>query len=336
MHVPTLTFFNNKGGVGKTSLVYHLAWMLSKMGNRVLVCDLDPQANLTAAFLDDEYLYDILTADDQQGSRTIYQCVKPLTQVGDLSSASLVPINSNLSLIPGDIALSEFEDSLSREWPDSLDSNPYRSFRILSAFWTVMQASADKIKASMILVDVGPNLGAINRSALLATDCVVIPLGADLFSLKGLQNLGPTLERWRKEWRLRVGRWANREFPLPEGKIQPIGYVVQQHSIRLRRPVQAYDRWVNRIPEDYSRVVLGELDENYPQSPSEDDNCLGTIKHYRSLVPLAQDARKPIFDLTSADGAIGGHSAAVSGAYHDFYLLATIIGGRARIQPFYT
>jgi cellulose biosynthesis protein BcsQ len=56
MTVPVLTFFNNKGGVGKTSLAYHLAWMLSDVGYRVLACDLDPQANLTAAFLDEERL----------------------------------------------------------------------------------------------------------------------------------------------------------------------------------------------------------------------------------------------------------------------------------------
>ena len=51
MGVPVLTFFNNKGGVGKTSLVYHLAWMFSEMGKRVIAVDLDPQANLTSAFL---------------------------------------------------------------------------------------------------------------------------------------------------------------------------------------------------------------------------------------------------------------------------------------------
>ena len=56
MSIPVLTFFNNKGGVGKTSLVYHLAWMLNDLGHRVLACDLDPQANLTAAFLDEERL----------------------------------------------------------------------------------------------------------------------------------------------------------------------------------------------------------------------------------------------------------------------------------------
>ena len=325
MHVPILTFFNNKGGVGKTSLVYHLAWMFSEIGNRVLVCDLDPQANLTAGFLDDDYLHRILNESNPRTSRTIYQCVKPLMEVGDLTDASLVAVDSNLWLIPGDIALSEFEDALSGEWPKSLDSNPYRSFRILTAFWTVMQTSARKTGATIILVDVGPNLGAINRSALLATDSVIIPLGADLFSLQGLYNLGPTLNRWRAEWKLRIDRWIEPKFALPQGKMQPIGYVVQQYGIRLSRPIKAYDRWVNRMPEVYSKFVLGKTHDNIPPSPSVDQNCLGTIKHYRSLVPMAQDVRKPIFDLTSADGAIGGHSAAVLEAYYRFKTLAELI-----------
>ena len=50
MSVPVVAFFNNKGGVGKTSLVYHLAWMYADLGLRVMAADLDPQANLTSAF----------------------------------------------------------------------------------------------------------------------------------------------------------------------------------------------------------------------------------------------------------------------------------------------
>ena len=56
MSVPIITFFNNKGGVGKTSLVYHLAWMLSDIGHQVLACDLDPQSNLTSMFIGEERL----------------------------------------------------------------------------------------------------------------------------------------------------------------------------------------------------------------------------------------------------------------------------------------
>lgn len=50
----TIGFFNNKGGVGKTTLVYHLSWMLRELGLSVVAVDLDPQANLTASFLDDD------------------------------------------------------------------------------------------------------------------------------------------------------------------------------------------------------------------------------------------------------------------------------------------
>ena len=56
MPIPVLTFFNNKGGVGKTSLAYHLAWMLSDIGYQVLACDLDPQANLTSMFINEKRL----------------------------------------------------------------------------------------------------------------------------------------------------------------------------------------------------------------------------------------------------------------------------------------
>lgn len=55
----TIAFFNNKGGVGKTSLVYHLAWMFTECGLKVLAVDLDPQANLTAMFLDEERLEEL-------------------------------------------------------------------------------------------------------------------------------------------------------------------------------------------------------------------------------------------------------------------------------------
>ena len=75
MTVPVLTFFNNKGGVGKTSLIYHLAWMLSETGHRVLACDLDPQANLSAAFLDEQRLEVIwdngIRPEQRRASRTL-------------------------------------------------------------------------------------------------------------------------------------------------------------------------------------------------------------------------------------------------------------------------
>ena len=334
MTVPVLTFFNNKGGVGKTSLVYHLAWMLSNLGERVLACDLDPQANLTASFLDEDILESLWNGEAAR--QTIYQCVEPLTKVGDLEEPEIQEITRNLGLIPGDLKLSGFEDNLSGEWPNALgETNLYRPFRILTAFWQIMQKGAETLGASIILVDVGPNLGALNRSALIATDYVVAPLAADLFSLQGLRNLGPTLDKWRLEWKRRRDGWSQPNFPLPKGDMKPIGYIVQQHSVRSGRPVKAYDKWIGRIPKEYAQRLCKELEGSYAQDPSSDHHRLATVKHYRSLIPMAQETRKPVFSLTSADGAIGAHAAAVVAAYNEFRALAQKIYQRIDI-PFHS
>jgi len=326
MSTPILTLFNNKGGVGKTSLVYHLSWMLAEMGHRVLACDLDPQANLTAAFLNEDQLADLWIDSPPGVPTTIFRCLQPLTAVGDVQGPQLRPISPNLALLPGDLALAGFEDVLPAEWPQSLGSvNLFRPFRVLTAFWQVIQMGAAECSADVVLMDVGPNLGAINRSALIASDFVLVPLGADLFSLQGLRNLGPTLERWRADWTKRTANWPDPEFDLPSGRMTPIGYVVQQHSVRLSRPVKAFDRWVSRIPAEYRSSILGQSAPQPGIRTADDPHCLATLKHYRSLVPMGQEARKPIFQLTVADGAIGNHALAVREAYADFQTLATRI-----------
>ncbi|MBK8972656.1 MAG: ParA family protein [Hahellaceae bacterium] len=336
MSIPVLTFFNNKGGVGKTSLIYHLAWMFASLGKRVVVADLDPQANITAAFLDEDQIESIWQNSDS-GS-TIFQCVKPLAGVGDIADPVLQTIAADLYLLPGDVALSSFEEILSAEWPKSMaDNNLYRPMRILTAFWQVMQKAAHKVQADIILVDIGPNLGAINRSVLLATDFVAIPLGADLFSLQGLSNLGPTLRSWKGLWKKRLENWADSpesagfpDFRVPEGRMNPIGYLCQQYGVRLDRPVKAYDKWVQRIPAVYREAVLNESAVS-GVTQEEDPHCLATIKHYRSLIPMAHEIRKPIFNLVSADGAIGSHANAVADAKREFKQLALKIAGKMGI-----
>ena len=335
--VPTLTLFNNTGGVGTTALVYHLAWMLSDLGYRVLACDLDPQARLTAAFLDEDRLERLWSEEGgaSASGTTIMRCVHPLTEVGDIVSPTLALITPTLGLIPGDPALAGFEDTLSAAWPNaSVSGNPYRPFRIVTAFSTVMQNGAGQMEAEVVLADVGPNLGAINRSALIATDALIVPLGADLFSLQGVRNLGPTLRGWRTDWRHRREHWTHPGFSLPDGSMRPIGYVIQQHGVRLNRPVRAYDKWVNRMPAEYARHLLGEATGPYPRTPAQDErHALATVKPYRSLVPMAQEARKPIFHLTTADGAIGSHAAAATAARRDFRDLARKIAERIPLAP---
>jgi chromosome partitioning protein len=330
MSIPVIAFFNNKGGVGKTSLVYHLAWMYSDLDIPVVAADLDPQANLTAAFMSESQLEQLY---ESHPDGTIFGCTKPLLRgVGDIAAPHPVQMSGNLTVLAGDLELSAFEDELSQQWSACLDKKE-RAFRVLSAFYRTIQSVAGEKGARLILVDLGPNLGAINRIALVSADYVVIPLSPDLFSLKGLENLGPTLRDWRKQWEERVEKNPVSDLLLPAGSITPLGYIVLQHSIRLDRPVKAYEKWIARIPSVYADKVLNES-----ASPNvtitNDPQCLGLLKHYRSLMPMAQEAVKPIFHLKPADGAIGAHVSAVSACYEDFESLASKILERASRKAF--
>lgn len=335
MSAPLIAFFNNKGGVGTTSLVYHLAWMYADLGVRVIAADLDPQANLTAAFLDEDRLEEIWP--DSNHPATIFGCIQPLMKgVGDIADPHLeaiehqnVTLSEQLRLLPGDLALSNFEDELSTVWPECLDRKE-RAFRVISAFWHILQRAGEMGKADVILMDLGPNLGTINRAALIAADHVVVPLSPDLFSLQGLRNLGPTLRRWREEWGERLKKNPTAQLKLPAGSMQPVGYIVLQHAVRLDRPVKAYDRWIARIPEVYRKDVLGENGED-GMSVKNDPRCLALLRHYRSLMPLAQEAHKPMFYLKPADGALGAHVQAVQSAYTDFRALAREIARRTGV-----
>jgi len=320
----TIAFFNNKGGVGKTSLVYHIAWMFKEMGVRVIAADLDPQANLTSMFLSEDHLEELWNSTE----KTVYSAISPLTRgLGDISQAHIEEADTSIGLVAGDLSLSVIEDQFSNAWPASADGDE-RAFRIMSAFYRVIVRAGRDFDADVALIDVGPNLGAINRSALIASDHVIVPLGPDLFSLQGLRNVGPRLREWRKAWSERLGKApADMRSELPEGRMQPEGYILMRHSVRLDRPVLSYQRWIERMPQAYHEKVLGERDVADIRI-DDDDACLAQLKDYRSLMPMAQEARKPMFFLRPGDGAIGGHQTAVVSCYRDFRALAEKIADR--------
>ncbi|MBA9004991.1 ParA family protein [Thermomonospora cellulosilytica] len=337
----SVAFFNNKGGVGKTTLAYHIAHMLRRLGHRVLAVDLDPQANLTAAFLDEgelEHLWRVeedllgsrqlslvLRSDD---SRTISDAVRPILRgTGDITYIDPTETADSIWLLPGELELSTFEDKLSEAWPRCFTGDE-AAIRTTTAFYRLIDHSATKVGADIVLIDVGPNLGAINRSALLTADAVVTPLAADLFSLLGLHNLGPTLREWRRIWQTLVLPHVPPTLKAPPGRMTPLGYVIMQPSVRLDRPVHAYKRWLSRIPQVYKNAVLDD-------PPDQKSYEIATIRSFRSLMPLAHDARKPMFDLRPADGAIGSTQRYVQTCFQEFRTLTENLIARTNelIQP---
>ena len=310
----TVAFFNNKGGVGKTSLVYHLAWMFAELDYRVIAADLDPQSNLSSMFLNEERMGDLWNGNN---GKTIDEDIAPLFDgTGDINSnPHIEKIAERIGLLAGNLALSKREDDLSAEWPRATDGKE-RAFRVLTAFSRLIGHAAKDFSADLALIDVGPNLGAINRTALLASNHVVIPLAPDLFSLQGLKNVGSILDDWREGWKRRIdAKPSDLDIALPAGDMQPAGYVIVRHAVRLDRPVQAYGRWIDKMPATYRQAVAADAS----------DHCLAHLKDYRSLMPMSQEANKPMFMLKHADGVTGTHHSAVSNCYTDFKKLAMAI-----------
>ena len=93
----TITFFNNKGGVGKTSLAYHVSWMLKELGYKVLSVDLDPQANLTGMFINEDRLEQVMDKN-----QSLYSALEPLKKgTGDIQKADLILYDDGISLLAG-------------------------------------------------------------------------------------------------------------------------------------------------------------------------------------------------------------------------------------------
>ena len=320
----TIVFFNNKGGVGKTTLVYHFSYMLAELGYRSLAVDLDPQANLSSIFLTDKRLQEIY--DNENSRPTILESIKPLNRgISDIKPAHIEKISDKIGLIAGDLELSLFEDKLSSGWGNCLNRDE-AAFRIVSSFYRVIKEANERFKADFNIIDIGPNFGAINRATLIAADYVVVPMAADLFSLQGLKNLGNRLDSWHDEWSDRASRNPEPSLLLPSANMKPLGYIVMQHGIKEKRPVKSYLKWANRIPQVFNEFVLKNETGNISQKRVEnDDSCIALLKHYHSLIPMAMEARKPIFLLKPADGAIGAHFGAVKRAYNDFETLTNKI-----------
>ncbi len=316
----TFVLFNNKGGVGKTTLAFNLGHMLARLGQRTLLLDYDPQCNLTSLSVRDDRSEELWSAAPSL-TTTVARCIEPIRRGrGELLPPALEPVADLLWLVPGDLRLSLFEQALAESWGKLGSSDFERPVDVVTSLLRLAERAGAEVRADVGLIDVGPSLGALNRAALLASDFVIVPLAPDRFSLQGLENVGPTLRAWREEWRRH--REINPVGIPPTRAFEPIGYIVQQHLARADRPVTAYENWAARIPDHYRTYVTGEPAVGGDLQIEDDPWCLARLKHFASLVPLAQQARKPLFDLKKADGIGGGQIQSVAKAREEFEALA--------------
>jgi chromosome partitioning protein len=161
-----ISFLNQKGGVGKTSSVFHLAGTFSRSGCRVLLVDNDPQASLTQGFLGPAAAEAI---DPGASVAALYEpgaCPVP--------EAVVIPTGlPGVDIVPGSIALTLHNTPDPVGWPDR--QGGIRSF--------LEDAGADY---ELVLIDNPPNLHLCSWSALVASGWIVVPLQAEDFGSQGL------------------------------------------------------------------------------------------------------------------------------------------------------
>ena len=317
MRVKSIAFFNNKGGVGKTTLVCNIASHFATRHERsVLLIDCDPQCNSTQLILDEhrwERLYWPPT-NHRSSKQTLLDVVRPI-ELGepsiDTKVAPMPPSVSrfNMSLLPGHPRMAIVEDQLSQAWTETLGGR-IGGLRITN--WAQEMLASFAHRFDFIFFDLGPSLGSLNRSVLLACDYFVTPMGADIFSIVGLRNIHDWIANWSKGY-IRgieiahadsaplVSQFDLRETPAIQHGF--VGYTVQQYITRTRRgerrPTRAFEDVLAQIPDAIKSYM-----SHLAQLPLRELR-LGDVPNMFSLVPMAQSAHSPIGDLNPKDGLVG-------------------------------
>ena len=305
-----ISIFNNKGGVGKTTYMYHTAHLLERRGKVVLMVDADSQCNLTAYSLSDNLMG---KAWGERGN-SIWKIIEPVFEgIGDIRQRQAIKIKEtdypNLYLVPGDILLSNYEDRLGDTW-NSAKGGDKPALRVQSAIYRYILYISEKINADIVMVDLGPNLGSLNRAVLGASDYFIVPMSPDLFSIRGTDNLGSKLVTWHNEWKQCNDAWDGQDLSLPSGHPVFLGYVMQQHNVRKNDEgmTKGWQIFGVRIEEAVCNNIIKRLQPlKQVYNWGDGQANLGKIPNLHSLIPYSLEARKPVFDCTVKDKLTGAH-----------------------------
>jgi cellulose biosynthesis protein BcsQ len=339
----SISVFNNKGGVGKTTLTYHLAHALGALGHKVLLIDADPQCNLTIFALSNDAIEGIWNAEDElvdggvdayrtkhdksdlkkllSTTRTLHFCLMP-TEDGTGEFPSLPPAHklaSNVDIVPGRLSLHNFEDKIAARWSDAFLGDSL-ALRTITRIRTLTEEYADKHHYDYVIVDTSPSLGILNKSIISTVDAFFVPAAPDLFSLYGIRNIGRSLNRWHTEFTTMKSLLSEQKKKLfPEKFVSFIGYTIYN----AKRYETGSTKWhLAKAHQLYADRLPAEIKSSIPKHLRVDlsDDILaapigGTaVMHGHNTYPsLAQYYHVPIWRVPLQKTLLADHDTTVHG-----------------------
>ncbi|KAF0970612.1 ParA family protein [Gordonia sp. YY1] len=317
----TIAFFNNKGGVSKTTTCFHVGWKLSQLGKRVIIVDADPQCNLTGLSLE---VSDggVLPDSYQQFEKVnLHNSLLPVMKsMGKkIESPDCNPISGNeyLRLLPGSVKMAEVETQLATAM--NMGSMMPAMQNVPGSFSELYKLAGERYDADYILVDMSPSLGAINQINFLSADYFIVPMMPDIFSVMAVDSLSQAIPRWI-DWMNRVkqlGMFEDEDILYNFSPRAPkfLGTVVQRYRLRNGMPSKSFDSYFNHLDDAVEDVLIPEIqkigltldDEMYKKHT--DAYKLAQIPDFNSLIATSQDKHKPVFELQQSDLNTGGAAA---------------------------
>jgi len=296
-----IAVFSHKGGVSKTTTIFHLGWKLAELGKKILLVDADSQCNLTLTVLGDDH-YEKFYQDNPKRNikdslssafNALPELIKPVECVN-------VKGKHNLFLLPGSFEITEYEVQLGVSFQIT---NTFTTMKNLpGSFNYLIEKTAEKYKVNFVLLDMNPSLSAINQDLILSSDFFIIPTAPDFFSnmaLKSLARILPNWERWAKDARI---LFEDATYPLPLKSPKFLGYTINDFSIRNNEPAKAFKSIIENIKETVEKLLVPSLKKAGLLLPENlyEDFCIAKIQNFATLQAKSQKYGVPVYALTDA------------------------------------
>jgi cellulose biosynthesis protein BcsQ len=335
----SISVFNNKGGVGKTTLTFHLAHALAELGKKTLVVDLDPQCNLTIFALneetiwktwsaEDEYIDDFNSTRDRAANfsamlaepRSVHFILKP-TEDGTAEIPSLPPpfeLAKDLHLLPGRLTIHLYEDKIASRWSDIYQGDPL-AIRTVTRPRSIAEEYANLYGYNVVIFDTSPSLGALNKAIISLVDGFVVPCNPDMFSLYGIRNIGNSLSIWKKQFDTIFHLLSSEKRSIfPDDFVKFLGFTIYN-----ARKYTGHNDWdlatahynfAQQIPSTVEGYIKSDIRSHLTKKQLSTPIGTTAVMHSHSTLPsMAQKYHLPIWRVPSSSNLEGSDKSTVSG-----------------------